>query len=50
MSAEKIFRCESSGFLFVFWVLLPVLIGVFGSVCWCFVVRFNIVCGDVQCC
>ena len=33
MGVEKIFCGVSCGFLFVFWVLLLVLIGVLGSVC-----------------
>jgi len=32
MGAEKFFQCESSAFLFVFWVLLRFLVGVSGSV------------------
>jgi len=47
MSAEKIFCGESPAFLFVFWALFMVLIDGLSSVCWCFVVRFNILCGAI---
>jgi hypothetical protein len=49
LSAEKIFCGESAGFLVVFWGLLLVLYGALGVVWRGFVVRFNIVCGAIQC-
>jgi hypothetical protein len=49
LSAGKFFCGMSCAFLFVFWALFAALIGVTGSVVWCFVVRFNIVCGAVSC-
>jgi len=36
MSSEKFFCVVKAWFLFVFWVLLLVLVGVCGSVGWCF--------------
>jgi hypothetical protein len=47
LSAEKIFQRESWAFQLVLWALLMILYGVLASVCSCFVVRFNIVCGAV---
>jgi hypothetical protein len=49
MSLEKIFCGESSTFLFGLWGLLLFLYGVSGAVDSCFVVRFNMACGALQC-
>jgi len=47
MSVEKFFCGESSTFLFVFYALFAVLIGVSGAVEWCFSVTFYVGMRDV---
>jgi hypothetical protein len=44
---REIFFGEGCGFLSVLWVRFLFLIGVSEAVVWCFVVRFNMVCGAV---
>jgi len=49
MGSGKFFG-ESSAFLFGFWALFVVLIGVSGAAGWYFSVTFNVVKSDFQCC
>jgi len=49
LGAEKFFCGESAGFLVASWGLLLVLYDVSGPVWLGFVVRFNMVCGALQC-
>jgi len=50
MSAEKFFWGAGGSELLEFWYSVSLAVGVSSCVYSCFAVRFNMVCGAIQCC